>query len=127
MLLYPKLISTSDFPIDTKIRAEEILSTYDHRSLGAYTDSVGNALARKTVAEFLEKRDGFVADPDDIILLSGATDGIHKLFELFAIKESALPAGVLVPSPGYPLYRSVVKENQMHPIRNQQIKCLCSK
>ena len=45
--------------------------------LGAYTASVGVTEFRKDIAKFIEKRDGYSADYRNILLTSGASDGIR--------------------------------------------------
>ena len=45
--------------------------------LGAYTASVGVTGFRKDIAKFIEKRDGYSADYRNILLTSGAGDGIR--------------------------------------------------
>ena len=44
---------------------------------GAYSDSSGIEAIRKDVAKFIEERDGFPTDADDIFLSSGASEAIR--------------------------------------------------
>ena len=46
-------------------------------SLGCYSDSNGLDLIRKDVAQYIERRDGFPSDPDNIVLCAGASEGIR--------------------------------------------------
>ena len=74
----PELIdSSNDMPSDVKARARELLAGCGGGSIGAYSQSDGIALIRKHVAEFIEQRDGFPADPDRILLSGGASEGIR--------------------------------------------------
>lgn len=45
--------------------------------LGCYSDSAGLELIRNHVAQFIERRDGFPADPNNIVLCAGASEGIR--------------------------------------------------
>lgn len=45
--------------------------------VGSYTDTFGLRIIREDVANFNSKRDGYPADPDDIILLSGGATGVQ--------------------------------------------------
>ena len=51
------------FPSDAIERAKTILSYFGGRGLGAYTDSKGAPGIRDEIAEFIERRDGYPADP----------------------------------------------------------------
>ena len=44
---------------------------------GCYSDSAGLELVRNHVAKYIERRDGFPADPSNIILCAGASEGIR--------------------------------------------------
>lgn len=45
--------------------------------VGSYTDTLGLRIIREDVANFISKRDGYPADPDDVILLTGGATGIQ--------------------------------------------------
>lgn len=75
--------------------------------LGAYTHCQGIPYVRGSVANFIERRDGFESDADNIFLTNGATEGIQKVMSL--ISRSSLDA-FLLPSPQYPLYSATVTE-----------------
>lgn len=45
--------------------------------LGSYSDSKGLMVIREHVAEYLETRDGYPADPNNIFMLGGASEGIR--------------------------------------------------
>lgn len=44
---------------------------------GCYSDSAGLELVRNHVAQYIERRDGFPADPNNIVLCAGASEGIR--------------------------------------------------
>ena len=49
---------------------------------GSYTDFVGLRLVREDVAKFISRRDGYPADPDDIILTNGGSIGIQVRYTI---------------------------------------------
>ena len=63
------------FPEDVNARAKEILSTI-RGSTGCYSDSVGIAIVRKHIAEYIEKRDGYPCNIKDIIVTNGASSAV---------------------------------------------------
>ena len=45
--------------------------------VGSYTDIIGLRIVREDVANYISRRDGYPADPDDIILTNGGSMGIQ--------------------------------------------------
>ncbi len=76
------------------------------KGCGAYSGSQGVQVVREEVAEFIARRDGFPADPDNIFLTNGASDGVKALMQT-VIRGGAQRDGVLVPIPQYPLYSAL--------------------
>ncbi|KAK4946930.1 alanine transaminase [Elasticomyces elasticus] len=74
-------------------------------SVGAYSQSMGAPGIRQSVANFLEKRDGFAADKKDIYLTAGASSGVHTLLHVICAKPET---GILTPIPQYPLYTATL-------------------
>ncbi|CAK7223010.1 alanine transaminase [Sporothrix curviconia] len=70
-------------------------------SVGAYSASNGAPAIRQSIAEFLERRDGFPARYEDIYMSAGASSGVNTLLHIICAGPSS---GVLVPIPQYPLY-----------------------
>ncbi|EOR04676.1 hypothetical protein J056_000007 [Wallemia ichthyophaga EXF-994] len=96
----PELINNAQlFPKDARDRASQLL--HEIGSVGAYSHSKGVPFIRKQVADFLESRDGYSADPENIFLTAGASGGVNLLFHLLLCGE---PDGVMIPIPQYPLY-----------------------
>lgn len=57
-------------------------------STGAYTASQGINCIREDVASYIERRDGGVpADPDNIYLTTGASDGISVSVKIKAVSS----------------------------------------
>ncbi|CAI7619595.1 unnamed protein product [Penicillium discolor] len=80
-------------------RAQALLANV--QSVGAYSHSQGAPGIRDSVAKFIEKRDGFSANPNDLFLTGGASSGVSTILNVLCNDPSA---GVLVPIPQYPLY-----------------------
>ena len=75
---------------------------------GAYSNSQGIKAVRDEVARFIEQRDGFAADPEDIFLTNGASEGVRNVMvSLLRSKAEGYNDGVLVPIPQYPLYSAL--------------------
>ncbi|WFD08199.1 alanine transaminase [Malassezia vespertilionis] len=91
------------FPVDAQQRARELVEEVG--SVGAYTGSKGISLVRKRVAEFVEKRDGYPEDFENIYLTAGASAAIATLFHIFFRQDID---GVLIPIPQYPLYTATL-------------------
>lgn len=51
--------------------------------LGSYTDPLGLRIVREDVAQFISERDGYPADPEDIILTNGGAHGIQVFMTLY--------------------------------------------
>ncbi|GAB1293430.1 Alanine aminotransferase 2 [Apodemus speciosus] len=137
---YPDLLSSPSFPEDAKKRARRILQACGGNSLGSYSASQGVNCIREDVAAFITRRDGVPADPDNIYLTTGASDG--SCFEVacefpraFQIDNALISTGaheeigpkttilkllvsgggksrtgVMIPIPQYPLYSAVISE-----------------
>ncbi|EMF16555.1 PLP-dependent transferase [Sphaerulina musiva SO2202] len=84
-------------------RAKKLLK--DVKSVGAYSQSQGAPGIRKSVADFIERRDGYSADPDNIYLCAGASAGVNALMNVML---DGPKTGVLVPIPQYPLYTATL-------------------
>ncbi|KAI5370607.1 Putative aminotransferase, class I/classII, pyridoxal phosphate-dependent transferase, major [Septoria linicola] len=84
-------------------RAKKLLK--DVKSVGAYSQSQGAPAIRKSVANFIERRDGHPADADNIYLCAGASAGVNALMSVICDGPST---GVLVPIPQYPLYTATL-------------------
>lgn len=84
-------------------RANKLLK--DVKSVGAYSQSQGAPGIRKSVANFIERRDGFSADPDHIYLCGGASAGVNALMSVICATPQT---GILVPIPQYPLYTATL-------------------
>lgn len=80
---YPPLIEQNIFPSDVNDRAKEILSTI-RGSTGCYSDSLGLAIVRKHIAEYIERRDGYPCDFNNIIVTNGASSSVKVFFHFSA-------------------------------------------
>ncbi|KAJ4393688.1 alanine transaminase [Gnomoniopsis smithogilvyi] len=93
------LIEHFDYKPDVIERAKWLLSKVG--SVGAYSASNGVPAIRQSIADFLERRDGFPAKESDIYLSGGASSGVNTLLHVICADEKT---GILVPIPQYPLY-----------------------
>ncbi|KAJ3261593.1 hypothetical protein HK103_005431 [Boothiomyces macroporosus] len=104
LIEYPELLNSYDgFPKDVVQRAKELLAEIG--SIGAYTHSQGIPIVRKRIAQFINGRDGFPADPDSIFCTAGASEGVKRVLDLLISKESD---GIMIPIPQYPLYTASI-------------------
>eukprot|EP00929_Paragymnodinium_shiwhaense_P111283 TRINITY_DN7907_c0_g1_i1.p1 TRINITY_DN7907_c0_g1~~TRINITY_DN7907_c0_g1_i1.p1 ORF type:complete len:523 (-),score=164.56 TRINITY_DN7907_c0_g1_i1:423-1991(-) len=73
--------------------------------IGAYTHSMGFDIVRREIAEFIEKRDGYPSNKDNIFVTDGASAGVRMMFN--AMIRPGGSDSVLVPIPQYPLYSAL--------------------
>ncbi|KAG8897697.1 serine palmitoyltransferase component, partial [Tulasnella sp. 408] len=87
LLEYPALMESGKdlFPEDAIARAKELYEEIG--SIGAYSHSQGVPFIRKNVAAFIEKRDGYPANPNHIFLTAGASFGVDLLLNLLISDE----------------------------------------
>ncbi|KAG8629295.1 hypothetical protein KVT40_003160 [Elsinoe batatas] len=110
LLENPQLLSKTDvlksalgYPQDVIDRATRLLK--DVKSVGAYSQSHGAPGIRQSVADFIERRDGFPSDKDSVYLSNGASGGVNTLMHVVCANEKS---GILVPIPQYPLYTATL-------------------
>ena len=97
------LLNQLGYKSDVIERAKRLLK--DVKSVGAYSQSQGAPGIRQSVADFIERRDGYPADPANIYLCAGASSGVNSLMNVIC---STPNTGVLVPIPQYPLYTATL-------------------
>merc|ERR1719181_2631979 len=97
MLENPAIVAS--LPADVVARAKKILGGCS--GLGAYSDTKGVEVIRQSVKAFIEARDGYPTDAEDIYLTDGASQGVKTLLLMLVRGKSD---GVMVPIPQYPLY-----------------------
>jgi alanine transaminase len=110
LLEYPALLENEEalkssfgYKQDAIDRARWLLK--EVQSVGAYSQSAGAPGIRQSVANFIERRDGFPSNKDDIYLSAGASSGVNTLLHVIC---AAPHTGVLVPIPQYPLYTATL-------------------
>ncbi|KAK3086013.1 hypothetical protein FSP39_012147 [Pinctada imbricata] len=112
-----RLMKDPNYPSDAKDRAQRILDSCGGHSIGAYSDSAGVRVIREDISQYISDRDGQPADPDDIFLCTGASDGIKTIMKLMMTGESGNKrGGVMIPIPQYPLYTATIAEYNAYPI-----------
>ena len=105
-------------PEDVKERVRLLLSYCGGSSVGSYSDSAGVEIVRRHVADYIQARDGGTpADWQNIVLTSGASEGVKLMFSMLnSLSTDAIPTGIMVPIPQYPLYSATIAELGMHQI-----------
>ncbi|CAI5971897.1 unnamed protein product [Closterium sp. NIES-64] len=93
------------FPPDAIARAKKYLA-YTSGGVGAYSDSRGLPGIRKEVAEFIQRRDGYPSDPENIFLTDGASKAVAQFLNVVIRDERD---GILCPIPQYPLYSATIQ------------------
>jgi len=93
------------FPEDAIARAQHAL-LQTAGGFGAYSHSMGLPWLRKSIANFIQERDGGVpSDPDNIFLTNGASEGVKAVLNLL-LRDGR--DGIMVPIPQYPLYSATI-------------------
>ena len=80
---------TSSYPADIVARVRMLLQKHPFGT-GAYTQSPGVPFVRQAVADFIQKRDGVIADKDRIILTDGASKGVQAVVPSSRLRTDAL-------------------------------------
>ncbi|RLV93684.1 putative alanine aminotransferase mitochondrial [Spathaspora sp. JA1] len=112
ILQYPGILDTNaEYPKDVIARAKTILDSIG--SLGAYSHSQGAAYFRKSIADFIEHRDGYPSNPHNLFLTSGASTAVSYLIQILSADPNS---GFLIPIPQYPLYTATIALNNAIPI-----------
>lgn len=92
------------FPADVIRRANKAIAGTPS-GFGAYSHSMGVPWMRDSVAKFIEERDGFPANPENIFLTNGASNGISAILNMLCRDKND---GVMIPIPQYPLYSATL-------------------
>ncbi|KAF8463115.1 putative alanine aminotransferase [Kalaharituber pfeilii] len=115
ILEYPDILETDYaeklYPADVIERARRLLKEIG--SVGAYSHSMGVLGVRKSVAKFIEERDGYPSNPDDIFLTTGASAGVNTILTTIC---SSPTTGILIPVPQYPLYTATLSLLNATPV-----------
>jgi alanine transaminase len=88
-------MDSPDFPSDIKQKAERLLSACGGKSLGSYTESQGIITIREDIANYIQQRDGYPSDPNNIYLCNGASDGIKTIIKLLMNNDPKKPSGIV--------------------------------
>ncbi|KAJ3441412.1 hypothetical protein M0812_13423 [Anaeramoeba flamelloides] len=104
----PRLIDHPEakniFKGDVLERAKEIMF-HVPGGVGAYTHSQGIPYVRECVSKFIEKRDGYAVDPNDIFLTGGASQGVKDILTSLIRDNND---GIMISIPQYPLYSASI-------------------
>lgn len=110
LLEYPNLLDHEQVLLDSLDYKQDAIDRAaflrkEIGSVGAYSQSTGVPAIRKSVAKYIERRDGFPADPNNIYLSAGASAGVNTLMHIMCSSDKT---GILVPIPQYPLYTATL-------------------
>ncbi|KAI8878165.1 PLP-dependent transferase [Backusella circina FSU 941] len=115
---YPDLLDPKNeeavlklYPEDAILRAKTLI--HNIGSVGAYSHSKGVPYIRENVARFIERRDGYKSNPEDIFLTQGASEGVQTVLQL--ITENS-KTGIMIPIPQYPLYSATLTLVDASPV-----------
>jgi alanine transaminase len=97
------LTSSLGYKKDVVARAHKLLG--EVKSVGAYSQSQGAPGIRQSVAEYIERRDGYPSTFQNIYLSNGASSGVNTLLHVICAKPET---GIMVPIPQYPLYTATL-------------------
>lgn len=110
LLEYPPLLENEEalrngfgYKQDVIDRAKWLLN--EVHSVGAYSQSQGAPAIRKSVAKFIEERDGHPANWERIFLSAGASSAVNTMMNVIC---STPETGILIPIPQYPLYTATL-------------------
>ncbi|CAH8491068.1 unnamed protein product [Dicrocoelium dendriticum] len=116
-LCLPCLLDDITFPTDVKRRVKLIRNSCHGHSVGSYSDILGIRTLREAVADFIEQRDEFPSNIDDIFLTCGATEAIRYLLCLLSTGlDGAKRAGIMLPIPQFPFYSATITEFNLYQI-----------
>ncbi|XP_028260433.1 alanine aminotransferase 2-like [Parambassis ranga] len=98
--LYPELLRDKSLPLDVRLRAERLLEACDGGSIGSYTASSGLLHARRSIAEFITRRDaGLPSDARNVFISAGSQRAVMVILKLLACGDGDTQTGVLTPMP----------------------------
>jgi len=104
--LTPALMDSPNISKDAKERAKKIISCVEYPSaLGAYTSGPGLTMVRESIKKFIEERDGYPSNINNIFCSNGASDAIMTIISVLL---STPNSGIMVPIPQYPLYTALI-------------------
>ncbi|CAG8490407.1 13700_t:CDS:10 [Acaulospora morrowiae] len=99
------------YPPDAIERARTLLKQVG--SVGAYSHSQGIPHIRQDVAKFIEERDGYPSNKDEIFLTQGASPGVQSVLQLIVTHPNV---GIMIPIPQYPLYSATLSLFDSHAV-----------
>ncbi|CAF1625080.1 unnamed protein product [Adineta ricciae] len=111
----PALLNSFEFPSDVKERVERVLNICTGKTFGSYSESPGIKIIRHDIASYIQQRDGYPSDPNNIYLSNGAAGGIETVLKLL-MNNSKKPSGIMIPVPQFPFYSAILTQFGAHQI-----------
>lgn len=93
---YPPLMDVPGlFPGDVETRARQILDSCKG-SIGCYSESLGTNFIRKQIANYIEQRDGYSSDYENIYMTNGASGAIKLV--IYSLMTNKQGIGTIIPA-----------------------------
>uniref|UniRef100_A0A6I8NI00 alanine transaminase n=1 Tax=Ornithorhynchus anatinus TaxID=9258 RepID=A0A6I8NI00_ORNAN len=106
---YPELLETGELPTDVCQRARRILWELEGCSIGSYNLLFLEGPLARSLAGFLEQRDGGLpCSPLDVMPCGATCKAIANILNMLMDREALLKTGVLLPAPGPPVLAEAV-------------------
>ena len=80
-IINPKLLESKEISPEAKEKASKYLKVPGF-NVGAYSESRGQLFLRKNLAKYIERRDVFPINPDNIYLANGALNSYDHILQL---------------------------------------------
>jgi len=131
------LLHSNDISADAKRRAKAFVESVEYpHALGAYTASAGLPIVRNSIKRYIEERDGYPCDTNNLFLTNGASDGVTTIFQtllgeprdavfstfLFFIGHDSSPSVSTLQRPDFALERN---SSSLLPRREQGLGPRC--
>ena len=95
--LNPSLLNSSDISPDARARAAKFVKSVEYpHALGAYTASPGLPVVRESIKKYIEERDGYAANINNIFLSNGASDGVTTIFQTLMNNPQDAVSGIIL-------------------------------
>jgi len=77
------LLQSPSISKDAKERAKKYLDSLEYpHAIGAYSSSSGLTVVRESIKKYIEERDGYPTNINNIFLTNGASDGVTTVFNI---------------------------------------------
>ncbi|MDO9493861.1 PLP-dependent aminotransferase family protein [Acetobacterium sp.] len=106
------VIDSSQFPLSEWKKAYQRSLDQVPEAAFRYHPSAGVLSLRQTIADYLRRTRGLACDPDQIMIVSGSTQGLALISALFHDQQQA----VLIEDPTHPGLRKIIERSKLNLI-----------